>query len=147
MGLPVEEHLRFVCDFFEGDFNMEELSSELRVLKELFFIAFGQEKPSLSLIKGTFGKLSRGQRSLIRNVWRLFQLLLVLPATNATSERTFNAMRRIKSYLRCTMGQSRLNHLMILHYHQDKTNQLKFEQMLNEYVSCNDVRKSTFAMF
>ena len=47
-------------------------------------------------------------------VVRLFQLLVILPATNATSERSFSALRRIKSYLRCTMSQARLNHLMIL---------------------------------
>ena len=54
-------------------------------------------------------------------VVRLFQLLVILPATNATSERSFSALRRIKSYLRCTMSQARLNHLMILHYHQEMT--------------------------
>ena len=36
-----------------------------------------------------------------------------MSATNATSERSFSALRRIKSYLRSTMHQQRLNHLMI----------------------------------
>ena len=43
----------------------------------------------------------------------LLKLILVSPATNATSERTFSAMRRLKTYLRSTMGQARLNGLMI----------------------------------
>lgn len=46
-------------------------------------------------------------------VYKLLKLLLVLPATNATSERTFSLMKIIKTYLRSTMKQERLNHLMI----------------------------------
>ena len=32
-----------------------------------------------------------------------FIILLIIPATNATSERSFSALKRIKSYLRSTM--------------------------------------------
>ena len=66
-------------------------------------------------------------------VSKLFKLLLVLPATNATSERSFSALRRIKSYLRSTMTQARLNHLMVLHYHQDIADKLDLKIIGNEY--------------
>ena len=36
-------------------------------------------------------------------------ILLVIPATNATSERTFSALHRMKTYLRSTMTQTRRN--------------------------------------
>ena len=45
----------------------------------------------------------------------VMKLILVMPATNATSERSFSAMRRLKSYLRSTMTQERLNHLITLY--------------------------------
>ena len=35
-----------------------------------------------------------------------------MSATNVASERSFSALRRIKSYLHSTMHQQRLNHLM-----------------------------------
>ena len=35
-----------------------------------------------------------------------------MSATNAASERSFSALRRIKSYLHSTMHQQQLNHLM-----------------------------------
>ncbi len=41
-----------------------------------------------------------------------------MPATNSSSERSFNALRRVKTYLRGTMLQGRLNNLMVLHVHQ-----------------------------
>ena len=46
-GSHVEEHLNFVCVFFEDDFNKAEMAAELRVLKELFFNAFREENPYL----------------------------------------------------------------------------------------------------
>ena len=41
--------------------------------------------------------------------------LVILPATNAKAERSFSALRRIKSYLMQvhTMSQARLNHLIV----------------------------------
>ncbi len=44
-----------------------------------------------------------------------FQFILVIPAANATSERLFTAARHLKSYLRTTTLQERLNYLMLLH--------------------------------
>ena len=41
--------------------------------------------------------------------------------TNSTSERSFSAMRRVKSYLRSTMTQERMNNLMILNVHKELT--------------------------
>ena len=53
------------------------------------------------------------------------KLVLIMPATNATSEHSFSALRRVKTYLRATMGQERLNHVMLLHIHKARTDVLK----------------------
>ena len=37
-----------------------------------------------------------------------------MPATNALSESSFSALRRIKNYLRSTMTQKRMNNLMLM---------------------------------
>ena len=63
------------------------------------------------------------------------KLVLVIPVTNGSSERSFSAMRRVKSYLRSTMSQERLNHLMILHVHKDLTDKLNLISIANEFVS------------
>ena len=107
-----------VCEFFYGDFDTAELEAELLTLQQLYQSAIGSEAPTVDNIRKALLTLSNAQRMLINAVCRLFQLLIVLPATNATSERSFSALRRVKSYLRSTMTQARLNHLMILHYHQ-----------------------------
>ena len=80
-------------------------------------------------------------------VCKVFQLLVIMPATNCTSERSFSALRRIKSYLRSSMSQARMNHLMILHYHQTFTDTLDMKQIANEFISARDARETVFAKY
>jgi len=47
------------------------------------------------------------------NIRQLLLILAVLPVTTSTSERSFSTLKRIKSYLRTTMGENRLNGLSI----------------------------------
>ena len=50
---------------------------------------------------------------------KLLKKALTIPVTSASAERSFSALKRIKTYLRGTMGQSRLNHLAILAIERD----------------------------
>ena len=75
------------------------------------------------------------------------KLILVMPATNATSERSFSALKRIKSYLRSTMKQERLNSLMTIHVHKDKTDKLELRAIGNEFVAANAQRTNIFGTF
>ena len=58
-----------------------------------------------------------------------------------TSERSFSALRRVKTYLRATMKQDHLNYLMLLHVHKDKTDELDLKLLVNEL----DHRSNIFA--
>ena len=46
-------------------------------------------------------------------------ILYTMPASTATTERSFSALRRLKTYLRTTMMQDRLTSLAVLHVHKD----------------------------
>ena len=99
------------------------------------------------MLKGLLSDLSPAQRYLIDVVCKVFQLLLVIPATNATSERSFSALRRVKSYLRSTIHQARLNHLMLLYYHQDLTDKLNLQEVANAFICAKDTRSTVLAKF
>ena len=51
----------------------------------------------------------------------LFKMIKLIPNLNATAERSFSILRRIKNYLRSTMGQERLNALLLVAANQDIT--------------------------
>ena len=57
-----------------------------------------------------FGK-NKSHKMLLPEVTKLAKLLLVLPATNATGERLFSAMKRIKTYLISSTSGKRLSNL------------------------------------
>ena len=57
-----------------------------------------------------------------------------MPATNAVSERSFSALKRVKTYLRSSTGDSRLNDLMMLHALKDRTDALTLVGVANDFV-------------
>ena len=93
-----------------------------------------------------FGK-NQSQKILLPEVTKLAKLFLVLPATNATSDRSFSAMKRIKTYLRNTTSGNRLNHCMLLHVHCKKTDQLNMIEIAKEVIGDNQARPQTFGRF
>ena len=146
-GKEHDSELTAVCDFYGDDLSSSDLQSQLKILRTLYIEKKKDEKPSISGLKYVLQSLSLSQRELLDMVCRTFQLLIVMPATNCTSERSFSALRRIKSYLRSTMSQARLNHLMVLHYHQDMTDNLDLKTIVNYFISAKESRQNIFAKF
>lgn len=77
----------------------------------------------------------------------LLSLILVMPVTNAISERSFSSLRRIKNYLRSTMSQVRLNNIMVLHVHKDRTDNLNIIQAANDFVQGSAHRQQILGKF
>lgn len=53
------------------------------------------------------------------NVYKLLQILVTLPVTAASAERTFSSMRLLKNYLRSTMSEERMVGLALLYAHRN----------------------------
>ena len=102
-------------------------------------------KPCLSDVVNHLRSLSDGQRSMMGQVVQIARYCLVMPVSNAVSERAFSTMRRIKSYLRSTMTHHRLNHAMCLSVHSEKLDKLNLRTILNESVISTERRRSMFA--
>lgn len=143
-----EDDLETVCTFYKDDFD----KPILRVQLLTFAIHFKQvtaEDGVISIfdLQTYFSTLSKAQSALVDQVTKLMQLILVMPATNASSERSFSALRRVKSYLRSTMLQERLNHLMLLHVHKDRTDKLCLKTAINEFIQDSPHRSNIFAKY
>ena len=70
-----------------------------------------------------------------------------MPATSATSERSFSTLRRVKTCLRNTMSQQRLNNLMLLHVHRDLTDTLDLSAVANDFIGDTEHRLKIFGTF
>ena len=144
-GDEFETELQHVSQFYGDDINKITLKSQLQVLH----VDFPDKTVPLNIfdIKDYMKSLSPAKKLLLSEVCTVLRLVLVMPATNATSERSFSALRRVKSYLRSTMRQDRLNHLMILHVHKELTDALDLKEVGNDFVCGSEHRLRLFGKF
>ena len=152
MGEDFDASFKYVCDFYKDDFEPDNLQAQLLTFKVSFQDVYKNKFDTKFLhtifdIKNYLQELLSAQRILLSQVCRFLQLVLVMPATNATSERSFSALRRVKSYLRSTMGQERLNSLLPLHVHKDLTDSLDLLRIANSFVSDSEHRLRIFGKF
>ena len=78
---------------------------------------------------------------------KLVQLLLTTAPTTATSERTFSAMKRLKTCIRNSMSQETLTITSVLHTHKDRLYSLDLNLVDQDFVNKNDKRKNVFGKF
>jgi len=72
------------------------------------------------------------------NLYKLLSVAFTLPISSATCERSFSAMRRVKTWLRSTMIQERFSNLSIIHIERDISNNIDSEEILNKFAIAND---------
>ena len=91
LGKDASEQLSSVLILYGNRLDGHQLQLHLNILKATF--PEDLKSPSLSVtdVKRYILNLAQGQRTLINKV-------LVLPSTNALSERSFSPMRRLKTY-------------------------------------------------
>lgn len=86
-----------VLSFYHDDFDRGELATQLEILSSSFTSG---RNVTLKEILMYLQCLSEGQRVFFKQVCVVASYILVMPATNACSERSFSTMKRIKTYLR-----------------------------------------------
>ena len=129
-----------VTSFYGDDLSASTLQVQLETLSTQFD---GKSGVSLRDVVAYMTTFSAAELGIYSEVIALLKLILVNPSTNAVTERSFSAMRRIKTYLRSTMGQSRLNATMIVHVHKEKTDELSLLDIANSFVN-SEHRMTTF---
>ena len=119
----LEDNVKRVSKLYEDDIDMSRLRDQIITLRSILPNELRHSSDIIKLIQH-IKSLDNSMQLLLNEVVALVRLILVLPATNAVSERSLSALRRIKTYMRATMTQKRLNHCMLLHIHKEKTDEL-----------------------
>ncbi|KAG6930640.1 hypothetical protein G0U57_003206 [Chelydra serpentina] len=70
-------------------------------------------------------------------------ILLTLPVSVASGERSFSKLKLLKNYLRSTMSQNRLSGLTLISIENTIAKKLYFTDLLKDYTSIN-TRKIQF---
>ncbi|KAL8035682.1 hypothetical protein ABFX02_12G113100 [Erythranthe guttata] len=75
------------------------------------------------------------------NTWIAYRILLTIPVTVASAERSFSKLKLIKSYLRSTMSQERLNGLAMLSIEKDIVKKIDYTCVISDFASKNARRE------
>ena len=69
---------------------------------------------------------------------------MTCPATTCTVERSFSQVRRLKSWLRSTMSQQRLNHVAVCAVYSENLHSLSQYDLMKKFVRPSAERLNVF---
>uniref|UniRef100_A0A2N9EVA5 TTF-type domain-containing protein n=1 Tax=Fagus sylvatica TaxID=28930 RepID=A0A2N9EVA5_FAGSY len=118
--LEYKEH----CDIYA-----DELFQELRYLKTLLPKDVTKSIDILNTIK------SYWEEGGFQTVWVTYRILLTIPVTVASAERSFSKLKLIKTYLRTTMSQERLSGLAMISIENEYLDKLNYDDLIEEFAS------------
>ena len=79
---------------------------------------------------------------LLQDLVTVVRLFLLLPGTTCSPKRSFSSLRRLKTYLKATMTQKRLNHLAFISSHKDIVDALELDEVVDEWRTGVTVREN-----
>ena len=139
-------------DLYKDDLDLSKLKTQLSMLPDL--IVTRNTRNSVPIKKVTnvrticdiINETSVG-REMLSEVIKLLKIFYTLPTTTSTAERSFSALRRLKTFLRSTMTQPRLNHTLLSFIHKDRVDEIKEEKIAESFIGVNDKRRRYFGSF
>ena len=100
-----DDEFNVVVEIYRDDVNDYLLKTQLSLFPQVASnLNFDVEKINISDIIALFRCLTPAKQQFLSEVVTLGKILIVAPATNTISERSFSALKRVKGYLRATMG-------------------------------------------
>lgn len=111
--------------------SKEVLQSEIEVAKNCILQSTDKENITLNDVKKVLTKQT------FPNLYKLFQVALTIPISSSTCERSFSAMRRIKTWLRTSMLQERFNNTSILYIEKEISKSIDSETIINIFAQNN----------
>ncbi|XP_018376756.1 PREDICTED: zinc finger MYM-type protein 1-like [Trachymyrmex cornetzi] len=134
----IEKSARQLCDKYENDLSnclIEEIASLKCTVSKVI------TSRNLKTISDLAQFLFIDYKILASNLPNVCTaLILTLPVTSASAERSFSKLKLIKTYLRSTMSQSRLSGLATLSIEHELASKLDLDKVIKEFASAKKRR-------
>ncbi|KAL5238866.1 hypothetical protein ACI65C_006276 [Semiaphis heraclei] len=138
-SLTLREKALHIVNIYNQDIDtlfIEEIIQFKKIAK-----SFSEEDLT---INGLFTKLSNSPLALtFPNVLIILRIYACMPCSNASSERSFSVLRRIKNYLRSTLSQNKTSSLTLLCIENDILRNMDWSDTIHTFLSVK-VRKKDF---
>ena len=143
-----EELAKVMAVYGDTDLQQYKLEAQLSLLPEVVqAMGYDTSRFDIADLLDFFQSLGNARKLLLSEICTPSKLMLVIPATKVVSERSFSALKRVKTHLRSTTGEGRLNHLMLLHVHKELADGIDMVEVANLFVEDNQWRKQLLENF
>ena len=137
-----------ICTLYQKDIDFSKLGLHLKMLPDAIKAVPLDgiticEVTRVQTLCDVFNKQA-SLKIMLSEVHKLVLLYLTVPVTTASAERSFSGLKQIKTYLRNSMTQQRLNHCILLHIHRNKTDNLDSPTIAAEFIERNERRIKYF---
>ncbi|KAK9691121.1 hypothetical protein RND81_09G177100 [Saponaria officinalis] len=133
-----EKELRECCitfhSIYTSDVDLNDLYSELKVLQSTLPNKLLSATEILEFVKSA---------DCYPNASIAYRIFLIVPVTVASAERSFSKLKLIKTYLRSSMSEERLNGLAMLSIEKELLENIDVDDIINDFASQN-ARRSHF---
>ena len=145
--LPIDDD---VLTFYKNDINGEQFRRQLRMVPDMMKCA--EEAKGLKVVTTirTLADIITSSSiyiGMFSEVVKLLRIFMTVPVSTASAERSFSSLRRLKTYLRSTMTQQRLNNVMVPHCHKHEIDNIDLTSVAKEFVSANESRTTFFGNY
>lgn len=134
---------RFNCFFTKAPLEYSSSVSELKRVYEGDIDTYSLEEEIAQFIslcddtnkKTIMEKFDMVQRlkSTFPNVLTLLQIFVSLPISNASGERSFSAMEKIKNRYRASLGQEKLDAFSVIYIESEALNEINYDQIIDSF--------------
>ena len=123
------EQIWSMCDFYGVAKKRNVVQTEIDLLR-ITFENGGDDLPS-----DLMGMLNfiEPQKRVLSVMNKVLHISVTIPVTSAQAERSFSAMKRIKNFLRSTMGNTRLSDIGVLNVNAQMLYALDRETIINRF--------------
>ncbi|KAF0694599.1 zinc finger MYM-type protein 1-like, partial [Aphis craccivora] len=77
----------------------------------------------------------------IPNLWVALKIMMTIPVTTASYERSFSKLKLIKTYLRSTMTEERLNDLALISIENEIVSKLNLNEAIQNFADLKSRKK------
>lgn len=114
----------------QSDIDGNELYNELRIVGKIL------KENSIKNIIDVINLISKKQlETVLPNTMIAYRILLTIPVSVASGERSFSKLKLIKNYLRNRMGQDRLSNLAIISIEKELSKMLDYNDVITDFAN------------